>query len=285
MKSLASLHSREDYKNLALRLLITLLVGSFALLCIFPFIWMLSTSFKFEVDVMEFPVRVIPKRWNIENYLHVWTRSDFPLYYLNTMKVAAITILGQVVITAMAAYAFARLRFRGKNWLFMLYLSTMMIPAQVLLLPKYIYFSQLHLTNTHLALILPGLFSVFGVLLMRQSFTNIPFEITEAAYIDGASHARIFLQLILPLARAGLMTLILLSFTWVWNDYINPLIFLSKENLFTLTVGLQSFQEEASTSYALIMAGATVSLIPIIIVFFFTQKFFIESFASVGIKG
>ena len=246
---------------------------------------MISTSFKYEIDVMEFPVRLIPKNWNFQNYVTVFTKSDFPGYYLNSVKVTCITILGELCITTMAAYAFARLKFRGKKFLLTMYLSTMMIPGPVLLLPKYIYFSQLHLTNTHMALILPGLFSVFGVLLMRQVFMQIPFEYTEAAYMDGASHPSIFLRLILPLAKPGLMTVLLLGFTWSWNDYINPLVFLSNDNLFTITVGLQRFQEDASTNYALIMAGATVSLIPLILLFLFTQKYFIESFASAGVKG
>ena len=267
----------------ALRILATVLVGAFAILCIFPFVWMISTSFKYEIDVMEFPIHIIPTRVNTGNYSYVWTQSDFPLYYLNTIKVAVITVLGEITVTTFAAYAFARLRFRGRNFLYMMYLATMMIPSQVMLLPKYIYFSRLHIVNTHAALILPGLFSVFSVLLMRNTFQNIPFEFTEAAYIDGAGHPRIFGQLILPLAKPGLMTLLLLDFTWVWNDYMNPLIFISNEKLFTLTVGLQRFQEDASTSYALIMAGATISLIPILLIFIFTQKFFIESFASAGI--
>ena len=272
-------------KIMALRILATVCVGLFAILCIFPFVWMVSTSFKYEIDVMEFPIHLIPQRVNTGNYSYVWNNSDFPLYYLNTIKVAVITVFGEICITTCAAYAFSRLRFRGKNALFMMYLSTMMIPSQVMLLPKYIYFSQLHIINSHMALILPGLFSVFSVLLMRNYFRSIPFELSEAANIDGAGHFRIFMQVILPLATPGLMTLLLLDFTWVWNDYMNPLIFLSNEKLFTLTVGLQRFQEDASTSYALIMAGATISLIPIIAIFLLTQKFFIESFASAGIKG
>ena len=267
------------------RIITTIIVGALALVFIFPFLWMLSTSFKYEIDVMEFPVRLIPKKWNFQNYVTVFTKSDFPGYYLNSIKVTFTTIVGELCITTMAAYAFARLNFRGKKFLFTMYLSTMMIPGQVLLLPKYIYFSQLHITNTHLALIMPGLFSVFGVLLMRQVFMQIPYEYTEAAYIDGASHPTIFLKLILPLAKPGLMTALLLAFTWSWNDYINPLVFLSNDKLFTLTVGLQRFQEDASTNYALIMAGATVSLIPLIALFLFTQKYFIESFASAGVKG
>ena len=247
-------------KRLVIRIITTIIVGIFALMFIFPFLWMLSTSFKYEIDVMEFPVHLIPQRWNFQNYVTVFTKSDFPGYYLNSIKVTFITIIGELCITTMAAYAFARLKFRGKKILFMVYLSTMMVPGQVLLLPKYIYFQSMHITNTHLALILPGLFSVFGVLLMRQVFMQIPFEYTEAAYLDGASHPAIFLKLILPLAKPGLMTAL-------------------------LTVGLQRFQEDASTNYALIMAGATVSLIPLIILFLFTQKYFIESFASAGVKG
>lgn len=274
-----------DRKTKIMRILITVIVFCFSLLCVFPFIWMISTSFKFEIDVMEFPIRIIPKRVNTQNYVTVFTKSAFPTYYLNTIKVTLITVFGELIITTMAGYAFGRLRFKGKALLFSIYLATMMVPSQVMLLPKYIYFSKLHLTNTHLALILPGFFSVFGVLLMKQGFSMVPYELTEAAYIDGAKHFTIFSKLILPLVKPSLMTAFLLAFTWVWNDYINPLIFISKENLITLTVGLQRFSEDASTNYALIMSGATVSLIPILIVFIICQKSFIESFASAGIKG
>ena len=275
----------QKNRRLAGRILATLIIGGLAILFVFPFLWMLSTSFKYEIDVMEFPVRLIPKNWNFKNYVTVFTKSDFPGYYLNSIKVTFLAVAGELCITTMAAYAFGRLNFRGKKLLFTLYLSTMMVPGQVLLLPKYIYFSQLHITNTHLSLILPSLFSVFGVLLMRQVFMQIPFEYTEAAYIDGASHLRIFWNLILPLAKPGLMTALLLGFTWSWNDYLKPLVFLTKEYFFILSVGLQRFQEDASTNYALIMAGSTVSLIPLIVLFLFTQKYFIESFASAGVKG
>ena len=145
-------------KRLVIRIITTIIVGIFALMFIFPFLWMLSTSFKCEIDVMEFPVHLIPQRWNFQNYVTVFTKSDFPGYYLNSIKVTFITIIGELCITTMAAYAFARLKFRGKKILFMVYLSTMMVPGQVLLLPKYIYFQSMHITNTHLALILPGLF-------------------------------------------------------------------------------------------------------------------------------
>jgi multiple sugar transport system permease protein len=185
----------------------------------------------------------------------------------------------------MAAYSFGRLRFRGKELIFGLYLATMMIPDQVTILPKYLYFNAFHLTNTHFALILPAIFNVFGTFLMRGYFESIPFELTEAAVVDGAGQFRIFSRIILPLAPAGLMTLLLLSFSFSWNEYMSPLIFLNSERLFTLTVGLQYFMDSSSTNFALVMTGATLSVFPVLIFFLFTQRFFIESFANVGIKG
>ncbi|GAA4655214.1 carbohydrate ABC transporter permease [Anaerocolumna aminovalerica] len=272
-------------KTFLLRLVITALVGIFALLCIFPFIWMVSASFKNEIDVMEFPIRIIPKVVNWNNYPTVWFKSDFPLYYKNSLIVTSVTLIGTMILSTTAAYGFARLKFRGKNIIFAVYLATLMVPVQVVLLPKYIYFGQLHLNNTFYALILPGIFSAFNTFLMRQYFEGIPYELTEAAQLDGANHFRTFFQVILPLTKSGLVTLLLFSFSWTWNDYINPLIYCNKESLLTLTVGLQRFQQAQSTHYALIMAGCTLALAPLIILFLFTQKYFIESFASSGVKG
>lgn len=265
--------------------IITIIFFGTALLFIFPFIWMLSTSFKNEMDVLEIPIRLIPKQWNFENYKKVWTENSFLHYYMNSFKVTILTVLGDLCLTSMAAYAFARLKFRGKNIIFALYMATMMIPAQVLLLPKYILFRSLHLTNTHAALILPGIFSIFSTFLLRQFFMTIPYDLTEAAKIDGAGHFLTFSRVILPLAKPGLTTLVLVSFIWSWNDYINPLIFISDTKKYTLTVGLQLFQRSNGTNYAVIMAGAVCAVLPVIILFLVMQKQFIESFASSGIKG
>lgn len=272
-------------KTKALRLLATVLIGMFAIACIFPFIWMLSTSFKYEIDVMEFPIRLIPKNWNFQNYVNVVKNSNFPIYYWNTIRVTVISVVGQLLISSMAAYAFGRLKFRGKALLYSVYLATMMIPATVIILPKYLYFSQLGLTNTHWSLILPSFFSVFGVLLLRNAFAEIPMELSEAAFLDGASHFWIYSRVIMPLNKPTLMTLVLIAFTWSWNDYMNPLIFLSEDKLLTITVGLQKFADESSNNYALIMAGASLALIPIILVFLMAQRYFIESFTHAGVKG
>lgn len=267
------------------RILVTLLVAIFALLCIFPFIWMVSTSFKIEMNVMEFPIRLIPNPVNLNNYVKVWTGSNFPRYYLNTILVTVLSIAGDVLMTTTGAFAFAKLRFRGKNVIFALYLATMMVPVHVTLLPRYLLFGMLGLRNTHAALILPCVFNVFGTFLMRNFFEAVPNELMEAARIDGAGYLRTYASVALPLMTGGIMTEVLLQFTYVWNDYLQPLIFLSTDDKFTLTIGLQRFQESASTNYALIMAGAVVAILPVILVFLFAQRYFIQSFASVGIKG
>lgn len=276
-----------NYKAIdrTLRIVVTLILALLAILYIFPLLWMISSAFKFEIDVLEFPIRLIPKRVNLNNFTIIFTDREFIQYYINSIKVTSISIIGNLTFASLAGYAFARLRFKGRDAIFLIYIAMMMIPIQVTILPKYLIFSNLGLTNTHYALILPEMFSVFTTFLLRQNFIGIPYEFNEAGLIDGASQTQIFTNLILPLAKPGIMTATILSFTWIWNDYLNPLVFLSSTNKLTLTVGLHRFQESFSSNNALIMAGATISLIPVILVFVSLQKYFIESFASSGIKG
>lgn len=253
--------------------------------CLLPLAWMISTSFKPELDVFEYPIRWIPKRWNFNTYNTVFTDDLFPIYFLNSAKVTFFSVVGNVFFSALAGYAFARLRFKGRNVLFIIYLATMMVPNQVLLVPKYLLFQTLHMSNTHYALILPAMFEVFSVFLMRQAFMSVPRSLSEAAIIDGASQFRVFGQIILPQIKPTLLTVTLLQFTSSWNDYINPKTYLSRDFMYTIPVGLQKFQMSNGSSYSTIMAGTAVSLIPIIILFIFTQKYFVESFASSGVKG
>lgn len=277
--------SMETLKKIDKKKVVTILVFLLALMFIFPFVWMISTSFKYELDVMEFPFRLFPKNLNASNYIKVWTSGNFTTYYRNSLIVTSLTVLGDLVLTSMAAYSFARLQFRGRNIIFSLYLAAMMIPTQVLLLPKYIIFGKLSINNTYMALIFPGMCSIFSIFLLRQFFKSIPNELTEAAKVDGAGYLRTFAQIILPLAKPGLVTLVLISSIWSWNDYINPLIFLSDDKLFTITVGLQRFQESNGTSYAIIMSGAVCAVLPVIVMFIAFQKQFVASIASSGIKG
>lgn len=263
----------------------TILLFLCGIVCLMPLAWMISTSFKPELDVFEYPIRWIPKRWNFNTYKTVFTDQLFPRYFLNSVWVTFWSVAGNVFFSAIAGYAFARLRFKGRSVLFVIYLATMMVPNQVLLVPKYLLFQQLGMSNTHYTLMLPAMFEVFSVFLMRQAFMSVPRSLSDAAIIDGAGWFRTFWQIILPQIKPTLMTVTLLQFTSSWNDYINPKTYLSRDLLYTIPVGLQKFQLSNGSSYSTIMAGTAVSLIPIIILFIFTQKYFVESFASSGLKG
>ncbi|WP_168121429.1 carbohydrate ABC transporter permease [Paenibacillus sp. HB172176] len=267
----------------ALVSIVMFLVGA---LILSPFIWMLSASFKVQADLFNFPIEWIPERWNPDNYLDVWAGNyNFLLYYFNTIKITFFTVLGSLVTSSMAGFAFAKLNFKGRNGLFLLYLSTMIIPGQVLLIPRFIVFDQLGLINSHLAIILPGIFTVFGTFLMRQFFLTIPNELVEAAKMDGAGFLRIYGQICVPLTKPAIVTLLILSFTSHWNEFEGPLIYLRDERLYTITLGLTNFVHEYSTDYTLMMAGAVSALLPVILVVAFFQKWFVEGIAGTGLKG
>lgn len=206
-------------------------------------------------------------------------------YYLNSLKVALISTVGAVLLSALAAYGFARIEFKGRNAMFMIYLSMMMVPPQVLFVPKFIMFDWVGIYNTHWALILPGVFTIFGVFMMRQFFLSVPHEISEAAFIDGAGHFRIFSRIILPMAKPSLATLAIIDFSWHWNDYENALVFLIDQDLYTVPLGLQNFILENTVDYNGMMAAATAGIIPMILVFLIGQKYIIQGVASSAVKG
>ncbi len=264
----------------------TILMLAFALTMLFPLLWMLSASAKFEKDVFNFPVEWIPRHSNIvNNYRLVWVDNDFVLYYWNTIKVTVLTTLTQVSISLMGAYAFAKIDFRFKNVIFMGYLATLMVPGQVTIVPTFMLFRWLRLTDTHLGLVLLGSFSVYGVFLLRQYMMGIPNEINQAAYIDGAGHPAVFLHLIVPIARPAVATLMILKFIWVWNDYQSPLIFLNTNALYTIQVAIASFREEYSMYYAQMMTAAVSAILPLVIVFIVGQKNVIEGISIGAVKG
>lgn len=265
---------------------LTLLMAGSGVLMIVPFLWMISASLKREAEVFMYPIRWIPEVFRFDNYKEVWTGSNpFGVFYLNSIKVAVLSVVGQVITSSMAAYAFARIPFRGRQAIFMLYLATMMIPQQVTLVPRFMLFDWLGMINTHKAVILPSIFLVFGVFMLRQFFLSIPFELSESATIDGAGEIRIWWQIIMPLAMPAISSLCILSFVWEWNEYLNPLIFLRDKSLFTIPLGLDYFMDEVGTQYSLMMAAAVSATLPLVLVYFAGQKFFIESVASSGVKG
>lgn len=258
----------------------------FGVLMVVPFLWMISTSFKTPAEVFEYPIKWIPADFNWEHHIKVWTgENSFIHYYLNSLKISVISVAGAVLLSSLAAYGFSRIEFKGRNALFMVYLSMMMVPPQVLFVPKFIMFDWAGIYNTHWALILPGMFTIFGVFMMRQFFLTVPQEISEAAFIDGAGHFRIFFRLILPLAKPALATLAIIDFSWHWNDYENALVFLIDQDLFTVPLGLQNFILENTVDYNGMMAAATAGIIPMILVFLIGQKYIIQGVSSSAVKG
>lgn len=250
-----------------------------------PFFWMLSASLKTEVQVFEYPIRWIPENPQWMNYVEIWKKIDFLVYYLNTVKLSIIIVLVQLLTSSMAGYAFAKVEFPERNTLFLGYLATMMVPFQVLMIPQYIIFSKLNLVDSHWSLILAGAFSPFGVFLMRQFYLNIPNELSEAARIDGMNEFNIYTKIILPLSKPALASLTIFTFVATWNDFLAPLIYLNSTAKKTIQLGIRQFLTQYSAEYHLIMAASVCSVIPVLILFMGAQKFFVEGIALSGIKG
>jgi multiple sugar transport system permease protein len=252
---------------------------------ILPFLWTLSSSFKYDQEIFEYPIRWIPKIFRLSNYEEVWTTLPFPTYYLNTLKVTVIVTIGQLALCSLAAYAFSKLQFPGRDAIFLLYLGTMMVPWHAIMIPQFVIVKGLHLFNTHWSIIVLQLFSAFGVFLLRQNMLSIPNALCEAARIDGCGEMWIFLRIIIPMSKAGLATLTIFTFNFMWNDYLGPTIYLNSTNLKTLQLGLAMFRLQYGMQYGLLMAGTIMTLAPVVIVYIIAQKYLIEGVAFTGLKG
>ena len=251
-----------------------------------PFLWMISASLQGQGDVFRVPPRWIPDPPRFSNYREVAERVPFVRFFMNSVKVAGLATLGQVLSCSLAAYAFARMKFRGKDVLYVILLATMMIPAQVTMIPSFMIMRFLGWIDTHYALIVPAFFGgAFGTFLLRQFFMTIPQELEDAARIDGAGKFRIYWQVILPLSKPALATLGLFTFMAYWGDLLGPVIYLSSAEKMTLTVGLANLQAGAmATRYDLLMAGALVSIVPMLVLFVFAQKWFVRGITMTGMK-
>lgn len=256
-----------------------------AVIMLLPFVWMVSASLKLNQDVFRYPIEWIPADPQWGNYMRIWTQIPFLTFFFNTFKLTVIITLLQLFTSSFAAYAFAKLQFRGRDILFLAYVATIAIPWQSYMVPQFIMMRQLGLVDTHLSLILLQAFSAFGVFLMRQFFISIPNDLIEAARIDGLSEFGIYHRIMLPLAKPALATLTIFTAVFVWNDFMGPLIYLNTESLKTIQLGLRMFIQQYSADYALIMAASLVSLIPVVILFLAFQRFFVQGIASTGIKG
>ena len=256
-----------------------------AVIMLIPFAWMISSSLKLEKDVFAFPIQWIPTDPQWSNYREIWQKVPLVTGFLNSTKLTIIVTILQILTSSFAAYAFAKLEFKGRNTVFMLYVMTISIPWQVYMVPQYIMMTRFHLMDSHLGLILMHTFTATGVFLMRQFYMGIPTELLEAARIDGLNEYGIYARIMLPLSKAAIATLCITSFTFEWNDFMGPLIYLSSANKKTLQIMLRMFNTQYSSNYALIMAAATVALIPVLVLFAFLQQYFVEGVATSGIKG
>mgnify|MGYP000975937788 FL=1 len=274
---------RSNRKIQHLIIHILLLIGVAA--TIVPFIWMVFTSFKTTGEAMAIPPTIFPKKFRMNAYKKIIHSLPFAKVYLNTFISTIVTVAGQVVICTMAAYAFARLEFPGKNVIFMVILSILMVPGQIFLVPQYMVIMKLGLLDTLPALFLPNLFSAFGTFMMRQFFMTIPKELEEAAILDGCNRFQIFGRIMVPLVKSGLSALIIFTAKFAWNDFMWPLIVNTSPEKMTLGPSLSTLQGQYTTDYPAQMAGAVMAVIPMIVLFFVFQKQFVEGVAQSGIKG
>lgn len=258
---------------------------AFAAIALLPFVWMLSSSLKTSIEVFSIPMHWIPETFHWENYRTIWERVPLLTYFKNTTIVAVVVTLMQILTSSFAAYAFAKMKFRGRDALFLAYIGTIAVPWQVYMTPQFIMMRGIGLYDTIWALVVLQSFSAFGVFLMRQFYMGIPGELSEAARIDGLSEYGIWSRIILPLSKPAVATLTIFTFVNTWNDYMGPLIYLTTDTNKTIQVGLRRFIQAYSADYHLIMAASLCTLIPVTIVFLFLQRYFIEGIATTGIKG
>jgi len=257
-----------------------------AALLVLPLYWMLSTSLKSPEQTFAIPPEWIPNPLQWDNFTKVFEEVPFGRFILNTFILVGLNIVGQLFAVTLVAYGFARLRFPGRSVLFLLMLSTLMIPYHVTLVPRFILFSKLGWINTYLPLTIPAFTgSSFLIFLVRQYMTSIPYDLDEAAYIDGANWFDVFWRVILPLSRPALVLVVVFTFVGVWNDFLQPLIYLNDPNLFTVSLGLSFFQGARETNWNLLMAGSLLATIPPLLLFFFAQRQLIGGISIEGLKG
>ena len=251
-----------------------------------PFFWLLSSSFKEPSELFEVPVHWLPKRIQFANYAKMFNTIPFWLYLRNTMTLVLFNIIGSLISCSLAAYGFSRLRWKGRDQLFVLVLITMILPYQVTMIPLFLLFQKIGWVGTFLPLIIPCFFgNPFFIFLLRQFFQGIPDQLSQAARIDGAGEFRIFWQICIPLARPALTTVAIFAFLRSWNDFIGPLIYLSDNRRYTLSIGVQLIRSRLDPKWEVLMAAGVVMVLPVLIIFFLLQKYFIQGIALSGIKG
>lgn len=256
-----------------------------AVITLLPLAWMLSASLKLSDEVFTSPIQWLPEVFQWSNYKKIWQKIDFALFTWNSTKLTIVVTLIQLVTCSFAAFGFTKCKFKGRDTLFLCYVATIAIPWQIFMLPQYIMLQKIHLIDTHIGYILLQSFSAFGVFLLRQFYRSIPDELMEAARIDGISEYGAYARIALPLSKPAMATLTIFTFVNVWNDFMGPMIYFNTESNKTIPLGIRMFVGQYSTENQLIMAASVVSLIPVVIVYVFCQRYFVEGIATSGLKG
>lgn len=279
--------SQREGKKIV-KVVLTVVMLAIGVICIFPFIFMIYSSFKPTGEVLSKPFEIISKNATVQNYIDVFHHRLYSMagFYKNTLFMTGMALLIKSVVVTLTAYGFSKIKFPGRDAIFFVLLGALMIPSDVLLIPRYIVFNSLHLIDSSWVMILPAAVDVYFVFQVRQSFLLIPASISEAARIDGCGHFKIYLKIIVPLAKASIATMLLFSFVWLWNDYTSPYLYINDYKKQMLSVGIKMIaQDTNSINMGVQMAAATLVLLPLIVVFFITQRYFVEGITAGAVKG
>lgn len=276
---------RRRAVQVAGRALMYVFLAVLAAAILLPFAWMAVSSVKADRDVFTVPIEWIPRSYHWANFTDIWTQIPLATYLENSLLLSVVITVLQVLTGSFAAYGFAKMRFPGRDALFVGYVATIAVPWQAYMVPQYIMMDKLGLVNSRWSLILIQAFGAFGVFLMRQFYLTVPDEISEAARLDGLSEYGIWARIMLPLSKPALASLALLTFVNTWNDYMGPFIYLTDNNLWTVQIGLRTFVGQYDAQYAMIMAGSVISVLPILVIFLLGQRYFVRGIATTGLKG
>jgi ABC-type glycerol-3-phosphate transport system permease component len=275
------------YFGLFLRYLILIIIS---LILFSPFILAFLGTFKTDAEIIAYPPKLLPAHWLWENWVTTWKTDigrggTFPRWLFNTAFLSIVVAVLEAIFCSMAGYAFARMKFPGRDFVFNFMLATMMIPGAVTLIPSYVLMTKLHLINTFYSLIIPGAVSAGGIFMLTQFFKSVPKELEEAAYMDGASHLQIYKDIIIPLSRPALLTILILQFQGMWNSFLPPLLYLNSADKMVLNVALSIFQQQYKAQWNLTLVGAMFNAIPVMVIFFIFSKYYIEGVSYTGVKG
>ena len=277
----------SNIRIVSLKLIKTLFFIALSVLFLMPLLWMISSSLKTAPQVFQTPFQWITDRLHWENYKEIWLSIDFPFgrLYLNSIFISVIALIGQLLVSSLAAYAFSMINFYGKNILFIIFMVTMMIPTQAILIPRYIIFREIGIYNTLWSIIIPHFFSISSIFLFRQFFISFPRELKEAATIDGAGHFSFWAKILTPLTKNVMISVAVLCFITTWNEYLNPLVFLANQDLYTVSLGIRYYLTDTAKDYNLMLAAASSAIFPVVILYAIAQDYFEEGITKTGIKG